>query len=471
MVFSSLIFLFIFLPFVLVGYFTLRNSYRNYFLLFVSLFFYAYGEPSYVLVMLSSILANYIFGILVSNTNLIYRKISIILAVTFNLGMLGVFKYSGFIIENINEFLGTSLQSPNVSLPLGISFFTFQALSYVIDVYRMEVKPQRNIFDLALYISLFPQLVAGPIVRYQTVADEIKSRKHSIEGFSEGVNRFMIGMFKKVLIANPLGGIADSVFALPTQDISLATTWIGILAYSLQIFFDFSGYSDMAIGLGKMFGFNFLENFNYPYISKSVSEFWRRWHMSLGSFFRDYVYIPLGGNKVGPIRLYFNLFVVWMLTGFWHGAAWNFIAWGLYFGLFIALEKAFLGKLLKRVSPIISHTYLLLIVIIGWVFFRAPDFTYAINYIKNMLGIGVNALYDNLTIIYLHDSYIVFILGILFSTPIVKYIKNIILKKKPVLINNVGFYILQSSVYIALFLLVIITLVNSSYNPLLYFRF
>ncbi|MEG0370855.1 MAG: MBOAT family O-acyltransferase [Clostridium sp.] len=474
MVFSSLVFLFAFLPIMLIGYYILKDNFRNYFLLLGSLFFYAWGEPSYVIIMLLSIVFNYLFGILVSIDNpksINLKNIGITLSVIFNIGFLVVFKYTGFIIDNLNSFLGTSLKSPEISLPLGISFFTFQALSYVIDVYRGNAKVQLSIFNLALYISLFPQLVAGPIVRYQTLANQILYRKHSLEKFNNGVNRFIIGLSKKILIANPLGSVADGVFNMPTTDLSVATSWIGIIAYSLQIFFDFSGYSDMAIGLGKMFGFDFLENFNYPYISKNVSEFWRRWHISLGSWFKDYVYIPLGGNRVCKIRVFFNLFIVWMLTGFWHGADWSFIVWGLYFGVLIFLEKSFLLKILSRIPTVFSHIYLLIAVIISWVFFRSDSFVYAIDYIKVMTGLGSNKLLDNLTYVYINDFYFVFLMGILFSMPIVKYINNILTMKNPKIIENNFIYFIKGTIYSVLFLIIILKLVNSSYNPFLYFRF
>lgn len=471
MVFSSLVFLFVFLPIILFGYYVIKEDYRNYFLLLASLFFYAFGEPTYILLMLVSIFFNYFFGILVSKDFNKNRKFWLVISLVFNIGTLGVFKYTGFFISNINRFLNLDIPIPNIALPLGISFFTFQALSYVIDVYKDEVKPQKNLFNLALYISLFPQLVAGPIVRYQTIADQISHRVHSIEGFGEGVNRFMIGVSKKILIANPLGKITDTIFLIQPNDMSVATSWIGILCYTLQIFFDFSGYSDMAIGLGKMFGFNFLENFNYPYIAQSVSEFWRRWHISLGSWFRDYVYIPLGGNRVGKIRVYLNLFVVWMLTGFWHGTSWSFIAWGLYFGILISLEKAFLNKILLKVYRPIRHLYLLTAVIISWVFFRSDSFSYSIGYLKTMFGLNTVSLYDNLTYVYIHDYWFTILLGVIFSIPIMKWIKNKISVNYPNVLNCNLFFMLQGITYGILLLIVIFQLVNSSYNPFLYFRF
>ncbi|MEF9953288.1 MAG: MBOAT family O-acyltransferase [Clostridium sp.] len=422
--------------------------------------------------MLISIVFNYGFGLMVVKGKEDKRaKTYLIMSVVFNIGLLGVFKYTGFIMDNVNSFFGLNIPYPHLTLPLGISFFTFQALSYVIDVYRNDAKVQKSVFDLALYITLFPQLVAGPIVRYQSVADQMESRSHTVEKFGEGVKRFMQGMGKKVLIANPLGSVADTVFVIPPDEISVATSWIAIIAYSLQIYFDFSGYSDMAIGLGKMFGFDFLENFNYPYISQSVSEFWRRWHISLGSWFREYVYIPLGGNRVGPIRVYFNLFVVWMLTGFWHGAAWNFVAWGLYFGVLIALEKAFLGKVLNKVYRPIRHMYLILAVIVGWVFFRAESFTQGIDYLKSMLGLAGNQLYDGLAYVSISDYGYLMVIGIILSTPILKVIIEKIKGKNPRLLENSFMYFSKSMVYSVMFLVIIVKLVNSTYNPFLYFRF
>ncbi|WP_332500374.1 MBOAT family O-acyltransferase [Clostridium sp.] len=472
MVFSSLIFLFVFFPIILAGYYLIKDDYRNYFLLLASLIFYAWGEPVYVLLMLFSILANYGFGLLVAGgRSKSISKFYVGLSLVFNLGLLGVFKYTGFIMSNINSLFGLDIPYPSLQLPLGISFFTFQALSYVIDVYRNDAKVQKNLFNLALYIALFPQLVAGPIVRYQSVADQMVSRSHTVEKFGEGVKRFMQGMGKKVLIANPLGSVADTVFVIPPDEISVATSWIAIIAYSLQIYFDFSGYSDMAIGLGKMFGFDFLENFNYPYISQSVSEFWRRWHISLGSWFREYVYIPLGGNRVGPIRVYFNLFVVWMLTGFWHGAAWNFVAWGLYFGILIGLEKAFVLKLLSKVYRPIRHLYLIIAVIIGWIFFRASSFGYGIDYMKSMIGANSNQLYDNLTYVFLNDYGVLLLVGLVLSTPVLKWLVGYIMDRKPALLENSVFYISNSLVYGVMFLVIVVKLVNSTYNPFLYFRF
>ena len=472
MVFSSLVFLFVFLPIVLVLYYLSGKKYRNYLLLLASLFFYAWGEPTYVVIMLVSIGANYLCGLLVDEKRADKVRVAgVVISVIFNICMLGLFKYSGFFVKNINVVFNTSLPVPEIALPLGISFFTFQAMSYVIDVYRKDAKVQKNIFDLSLYISLFPQLVAGPIVRYQTVADQIEEREHNIIKFGDGVRRFIIGLGKKVLLSNSLGMLADSVFGMQTYQLTVVSTWLGILAYSLQIFFDFSGYSDMAIGLGKMFGFEFLENFNYPYISQSASEFWRRWHISLGSWFRDYVYFPLGGSRRGNVRTYINLFIVWFLTGFWHGASWTFIAWGLYFGLLIGMEKSYLGKLLNKVPRFVRHIYLLLVVMIGWVFFRADSFSYSIEFIKNMFFMGTNVIFDGVAASYINDYWFVLVLSMIFCMPIVDWFRRKIeVANDKILESNIS-YVLNSVVFTGILLIVIFKLVNSTYNPFLYFRF
>ncbi|AUN14222.1 membrane-bound O-acyltransferase family protein [Paraclostridium sordellii] len=468
MVFSSLVFLFVFLPLIIFIYYISKDKYKNYLILTASLFFYAWGEPIYIVIMLLSIAVNFIFGKKVCKDNIqSNRKIWLVMSIVFNISMLGIFKYTGFFIENINRVFKNNITDPGIALPLGISFFTFQAMSYVIDVYRDDARVQKNLLHLALYISLFPQLVAGPIVRYQTVADQIENRKHTMQKFENGVSRFIIGLAKKVLLSNSLGMLADSVFNTQISELTVLSAWLGIIAYSLQIFFDFSGYSDMAIGLGNMFGFEFLENFNYPYISKSASEFWRRWHISLGSWFRDYIYIPLGGSKKGKLRNYINLFIVWFLTGFWHGASWTFIAWGLYFGVLIAIEKAFLGKILDRIYSPISHLYLVLVVMIGWIFFRANSFTYAFNYIKLLFGLDNNLLYNNLTIMYLNDYGYIIVLSVIFSVPIIPIFKNKLHEFKETHV----YYIIRSIVFMSMFGAIVIELVNSTYNPFLYFRF
>lgn len=471
MVFSSLVFLFVFFPITLISYYIAPYKMKNYILLIASLFFYAWGEPTYVFLMIGSILFNYIFGLQVCEGSEKKRKLWLAISVVFNISILFLFKYAGFAIYNVNKLFSMNMFVPNIALPLGISFFTFQSVSYVIDVYRDKNLVQKNLFNLALYISLFPQLVAGPIVRYETVNEQIRNRTHSIEKFGEGINRFIIGLAKKIIISNQLGLMVDQIFSTPTEYLPVITTWIGIIAYSLQIFFDFSGYSDMAIGLGKMFGFDFLENFNYPYISQSVSEFWRRWHISLGSWFRDYVYIPLGGSRKGLTRTYINLFIVWFLTGFWHGASWTFIAWGLYFGILIAIEKAFLEKLMSKIYRPIRHIYLILAVIIGWVLFRADNFSYAFNYIMIMFSLKGHYLYDLNTIVYIRDYWHVILIAIILSTPIVRYVVSKIRSKNSKILDNSFVYSLEGFAIVGVLAFVILQLVNSTYNPFLYFRF
>lgn len=476
MVFSNLVFLYVFLPIVLLLYFLSPRMFKNILLLIASLFFYAWGEPIYVFLMLASIAINYTFGLFVHFTAGKDRlqKTILFLSVIANLAILGYYKYYGFLIENINKLFDTSIIIEPLSLPIGISFFTFQAMSYVIDVYRNDAKVQKNLFDLALYISLFPQLVAGPIVRYNTIADQIKKRIHSVELFSDGIRQFILGLSKKVILANPLGAIADTVFAVPAENLSTTTAWIGILAYTFQIYFDFSGYSDMAIGLGKMFGFKFLINFNYPYISKNISEFWRRWHISLSSWFRDYVYIPLGGNRKGKWKTYRNILIVWTITGFWHGASWTFMAWGLYYGILISIERAGLAKLINRLWTPLQHVYVLIIVMIGWVFFRADNFAYSFSFIQTMFGMEGTSFIDNQAIGFLHDHTYLFILGFIFSLPIYPWFLQKLDRLQEGRLSMVITpmrYLAGPAMYFALLLLVTMFLVNSTYNPFIYFRF
>lgn len=476
MLFSSTVFLFYFLPVVLLLYFVSPRWLKNTILLVSSLFFYAWGEPRFVLIMLASIVMNYFFGFMVDKYRDDEKKIkwTMVLMLLGNLGMLGVFKYASFFVENVNSVFGFSLNDPEIPLPLGISFFTFQAMSYVIDVYRNDGRLQKNLFDLALYVSFFPQLIAGPIVRYQTVADEIVDRRETIDDFVSGIQRFVIGLGKKMILANSCGYVADQVFSQSAGDLSTTLAWIGIIAYSLQIYFDFSGYSDMAIGLGRMFGFHFLENFNYPYISKSVSEFWRRWHISLGSWFRDYVYIPLGGNRQGPWKTYRNLTIVWLLTGVWHGASWTFIAWGLYYGIFIMFERAFLGKWLAAWPAWLAHVFTLFVVVIGWVFFRADNFTYAIDYLQVMFGLHGGEVFDQTAYFYLVQYGTVLLLAMIAATPLPKmlvahFLRHEVDSERPVLAASAG---LARAAYILLIFGISISyVVSSTFNPFIYFRF
>lgn len=470
MVFSSLVFLYLFLPLVLIVYFISPKVLRNTVLLGASLFFYAWGEPKLVILMLISILINYIMGIVIDRTTKTRKKVWLAATIIANLAILGYYKYAGFAVGVIENVFDVSIEWETIPLPIGISFYTFQAMSYIIDVYRKDTTAQKSFINLALYISLFPQLVAGPIVRYQTIADQIRFRLITSGKIVEGTTRFIQGLSKKVLIANPMGEIADKVFLLSGADLTTGTAWLGIVAYSLQIYFDFSGYSDMAIGLGKCFGFDFEENFRYPYMSQSVSEFWRRWHISLGSWFRDYVYIPLGGNRVALWKTYRNLLIVWTLTGFWHGASWTFMAWGFYYGLLISLEKWFLLKWLERIPRFFRHVYLLLIVMIGWVFFRADNFNYAFDYLQAMFRF--DNLVDYTTILLVSDYYLFILLAVILAFPVYPMLKKFTDDRTvntPVLQGTVS--LASTAFYLILLLVITMYLVNATHNPFIYFRF
>lgn len=475
MLFSSTVFLFLFLPLVLVLYFISPNKLKNYVLLLASLFFYAWGEPKFLVIMLLSIIMNYFFGLAVDKNRDNRKKITWIMAIMIisNLALLSIFKYSNFVVDNMNDLLGTNIGIPMIPLPIGISFFTFQAMSYVIDVYRKNGKVQKNPLNLALYISLFPQLIAGPIVRYKTVADQIMKRYHTSEKFASGVKRFIIGLAKKMIIANNVGLIADQIFAQAPGEISVGAAWIGIIAYSLQIYFDFSAYSDMAIGLGRMFGFEFLENFNYPYISRSIAEFWRRWHISLGSWFRDYLYIPLGGNRKGELFTYRNLLIVWLATGIWHGASWNFIVWGLYYGFFIMLERAFLGKVLVKLNVVVQHMYALIIVVIGWVFFRADSLDHALEYLQTMFYINEVNLWGADASLYITENNILLVTAIIAATPVFKYVtsKLRLLSSKGGIVVPVALSTVKMVFYLIILMISVSFMVSNSFNPFIYFRF
>lgn len=458
MVFSSLIFLFFFLPAVLFCYYIVPTRFiraRNMVLLLFSLFFYFYGEPKLIIMLVLSILMNYLFGLSMRSR---YRKSLLIFCITANLTLLGVFKYLNFFIRTADGLLGLNIQQTSIVMPIGISFYTFQALSYVIDVYRREVPPQHDPFSLALYVSMFPQLIAGPIVRYHDVNEQLAVRSHSVAQFSDGISRFVFGLSKKVLLSNVFAQIADGIFAYQPAELSTAAAWLGAIGYTLQIYFDFSGYSDMAIGLGKMFGFTFLENFNYPYISRSVTEFWRRWHISLSTWFRDYVYIPLGGNRCSPARHICNLLVVWTLTGFWHGANWTFMAWGLYFGILLILEKKFLSRLIERLPMILRHVYALFFIIIGWVFFRSDSMNLAMQYIGRMFSSNVPV--NGFVTEYLIRFWPYLLFGVVLSAPVF-----------PRLTNTRAWRVLEIPILGILGLLCVMSLLASSYNPFIYFRF
>ena len=469
MLFPSEVFLFVFLPIVVVVYYALlrkTKNIKNIFLLIVSLFFYAWGEPTYVFLMIGTILFNWLLGILVDKfrENKPIKIGLFIMLIAFNIGILGWFKYSGFTVLQINRFLGTSIPVPVVPLPIGISFFTFQAMSYVIDVYRKQGKMQLNPLNVGLYVSFFPQLIAGPIVRYETVAEQIEHRKENLQDFTAGVTRFCIGLAKKVLIANNMALIADKVFELIINgefQASVAMAWLGAISYTFQIFFDFSGYSDMAIGLGKMFGFHFEENFKYPYISKTVSEFWRRWHISMQTWFRDYVYFPLGGSRVSKPRAIFNIFVVWLLTGMWHGANWTFIAWGLMYFVILTFEK--LTGLSKK-ECWWGHIYTMVLVIIGWVIFRSTGMGNAFLYIKAMFGIGAKGILDKAVFAYIAQNWLYFVFAIIGSMPIIPKID-----KK--LENNKVWQVVYAVGVVVCMVVSVSFICNNAYNPFIYFNF
>ncbi|MEG0961854.1 MAG: MBOAT family protein [Lachnospiraceae bacterium] len=472
MVFSSTVFLFIFLPLVLVGYYLLDKKFRNIFLLLTSLFFYGWGEPKFVFIMVGSIFMNYLFALGIDK----FRKKKYIAnslltgMVLANITIFFIFKYLGFAVENINYIFGKELVLPQIALPIGISFFTFQAISYVIDVYRGKGEVQKNPLNVGLYISFFPQLIAGPIVRYETVAKEIKQRKETWTDFTNGLERFIVGLGKKVLLSNALAIIADRCFSnIASPDISVLMAWIGAISYTLQIFFDFSGYSDMAIGLGRMFGFHFVENFNYPYISKSISDFWRRWHISLSTWFRDYVYIPLGGSRVKQGRLILNLVIVWTLTGVWHGASWNFIWWGWFYLIILIFEKLTgVPECFKtKAGKILYQIFTLLSVNFAWVLFRAENIDIAILYVKKMLGMCGNNIADARAWYILFDNKWIFLAAILFSTPIMLKIKDRIK-------SEWGKIVCESVKSLSLLIILgvcICSIVSSSYNPFIYFNF
>lgn len=470
MVFSTIIFLCAFLPITIIGYYLMPGRGKNIFLLLCSLFFYAWGEPVYVFVMLASIICNYAFGMALYRFRN-RRKLWLMAAVAVNLGILCVFKYTGFIVENAGRILPGLLKIPEIALPIGISFYTFQGLSYCIDVYRNEEIVQKNPFNLALYISMFPQLIAGPIVRYGDVKDALAKRKHSPELFAGGVERFIIGLSKKAILANPMGALAQQIMGSDTGYMGASVAWLGAVAYTLQIYFDFSGYSDMAIGLGKIFGFRFPENFNYPYISGSVREFWRRWHISLSTWFKDYLYIPMGGSRKGNV--YLHLFIVFLATGLWHGAAWGFVLWGLWHGMFCILERV-AGNLhndkghggknaIYYVRNVFSHVYTLLVVITGWVLFNLVSVRGALSYVKVMFGITRNSFTAYSPSYYMDGrTTILMAVSVLACLP-----WKAILRLK----ESTGLLIVKRLILLILLALCFVFIITSTYNPFIYFRF
>ena len=462
MVFTSISFIYYFLPLLLICYFVVPKKFRNIVLLMFSVLFYFYGEPKYILLMLIEVLISYVVGLLIDKYK---NKNILIIGIFIHVLLFGIFKYFNFVIINVNNLFHSNLNLLNVVLPIGISFYTFQIISYEIDVYNKKVNVQSNILKYFLYVFLFPQLIAGPIVRYQDVNNEIDNRNVTFEMFANGLRRFIIGLSKKVIIANNLGELCNIYLNL--GDKSVLFTWIFAISYMLQIYFDFSGYSDIAIGLGKMLGFNFPENFNYPYMAKSITDFWRRWHMTLSSWFRDYVYIPLGGNKKGVLKQIRNILIVWSLTGLWHGASWNFIVWGLYFGILLILEKFILKKYFSNVPKFIKCIYTLFLVMISFVIFQGDNLSNDFNIIKGLFGLNGELFINNVTLYYLKGYVLFIVLGVIGAT---NYVKNLVIK----ISNGKGKKIINilEPIYL-LILLIIVTmyLIDSSYNPFLYFRF
>ncbi len=482
MLFSSTTFLFIFLPVVLCINFLIPYKFKNVSLLLASLFFYVWGETFYITLMLLSIGVNYYAGLFIER----YRgeknsRFFLFTAISLNLLFLGWFKYGNFFIDNLNvliKFTGLPvIEIRSIHLPIGISFFTFQAMSYIIDVYRNKIPSQKKPVNIALYISLFPQLIAGPIVRYHDIAEQIIKRTINFEALAIGIRLFILGLGKKMIIANPLGEVADKIFTIPLDFLTTPLAWIGIICYTLQIYFDFSGYSDMAIGLGRMLGFKFPENFNYPYISQSIREFWKRWHISLSSWFKDYLYIPLGGNRGTRLRTYFNLWIVFLLCGLWHGASWNFIIWGMLHGTFLVFERLGLMQLIERLARPFRHVYALLVIMVGWVFFRADTLTDAIDFIKSMAGFAKGTgLEFNAAMFLNNEIIIIFALGIIFSMPFLKVLEKIIdevISRAKGLkgLLKVSFYGVDLFVVLFIFFICLINLAAGTYNPFIYFRF
>ena len=466
MLFSSISFLYFFLPAVLILYAVVPKVLKNTVLLASGLVFYAWGEPRYVVIMVISILVGYIFGLLIEKfRGKKLSKVFMILSVCVDLGLLVYFKYVDFFIDNFNAATGLGIPLLRIALPIGISFYTFQILSYTVDVYRGDVPAQRNPVTLGAYITMFPQLIAGPIVRYSDVERELRERKHTLQKTYEGIIRFSVGFGKKILIANALGELCESFKA--TDEKTVLYYWLYAIAFSLHIYFDFSGYSDMAIGLGKIFGFTFMENFNYPYISKSVTEFWRRWHMSLGQWFRDYVYIPMGGNRVGTLKHLRNIFTVWFLTGFWHGADWNFIVWGLYFAVLLTLEKMFLGKYLKK-SRVLSRVYVLFLIAISFVIFNAAGMGEAMQYIGGMFGIGATGLAGAEWLYSLRSFALILVAACIGATPVPKLIVK---KMNETKAGKAVVSVLAPVFAAGILVLCTAYLVDGSFNPFLYFRF
>ncbi len=464
MVFSSLVFMFAYLPITLLAYYLIPRQGRNIFLFFINLLFYGWGEPTLIVLMLINIAINYAGGYFVDKFRDDKKKQKFFLIITcvIDIGTLAVFKYTGMLVDTVNMLPFLDLPTPEISLPIGISFYTFQTMSYVIDVYRDDAPVSKNPINFGTYVALFPQLIAGPIVRYRDVADQLVNRRETMDLFSKGVNIFLVGLAKKVLIANPMGTLNTSIFAT-TDENGVVGTWIGIIAYSFQLYFDFSGYSDMACGLGNMLGFEFLKNFDYPYISKSVTEFWRRWHISLSTWFKEYVYIPLGGNRKGVKRQVINLLIVWGLTGIWHGASWNFVLWGLYYGIMLIVEKFLLKKLLDKLPSFVQHIYTVFIIIIGWGLFYFTDMSQLGDFIINLFDFSKGICGEQALTLILQYLPVLLAAGFA-STPVATNLYKKIENKKHI-------WILQTLFCAVILVLCTASLVSSSYNPFLYFRF
>ena len=467
MYFSSLLFLFVFLPIVLAVYYIVPRKFRNAFLLLANLVFYGWGEPVFILIMIVSVVSNYIFGLLIEKyrDNQKRKKTFLVLSLVISLGLLAVFKYTGFVTDILRAIPPFSFMPKiNLPLPIGISFYTFQTLSYTIDVYRGDTKAQKSLVSFGTYVSFFPQLIAGPIVRYTDIAKMLDERRENISQFADGIKLFAVGLAKKVLIANQMGILWDTIRG--TSSNGIVGAWIGIISYAFQIYFDFSGYSDMACGLGKMFGFEFMKNFNYPYVSKTITEFWRRWHISLSSWFRDYVYIPLGGSRVSKIKHIRNLLIVWFLTGLWHGASWNFVAWGLFYGVILITEKYFTGKILAKLPGAVQTLYTMILVMLGWVLFFSPTLGSALTWIGNMFGQGATGFMDSQALYLIMRNWLFWVAGIIGSTPFMH-----LLGKRLVFNEERPHTVLAGCLMAGLFVLCVAYLVTESYNPFLYFRF
>lgn len=473
MIFSSLLFLFRFLPAVLVVYYIVPSGLRNLVLLLFSLLFYAWGEPVYIILMIVSILVSYTGGIIVDSQkkrgNQGAAKTALILSSVISLSLLGFFKYADFAIRTVNGLTGMDFELLHLALPIGISFYTFQTMSYTIDVYRGEAQVQKNLISFGAYVTMFPQLIAGPIVTYRTIDRQLRSRKETSEQFALGVHRFMTGLGKKVLLANNAGALWNTIQSMTYGELPVLTAWMGLASYTFQLYFDFSAYSDMAIGLGHMFGFRFLENFNYPYISKSITEFWRRWHISLGTWFRDYVYIPLGGNRAGTLRHIRNIFVVWLLTGFWHGADWNFVIWGIYYGVLLLIEKFFLGKYLKKLPSVFQHIYCMFFVMIGWNLFVFDDMGRGLSFMRALFGGYGQGFFNQETLYLLYNNMILLIILLVGSTQLPKKAGERLCRMLAG--HDAAVIVVRNVFYAAIFLLSVAWLVDASFNPFLYFRF